>query len=246
MRHTIEAGEKPILDIFCDKYLFRIPAYQRPYAWTTEQTSELLDDLATACGEAGDVADASPYFLGSIVLIKDQQKPEADVVDGQQRLTTLTILLSVLRDLSDENIGRAIHAYICQAGNPVEGTADVSRLTPRARDAEFFRTTIQAEGATAALPDPRQLRDARERAVENAAFLRERLEACGDDWRRRLTSFIARRCYLVIVSASDQEAAFRIFSVLNSRGLDLTPADVLKAEIIGALPAHQQETYTAQ
>ena len=43
-RHTIEASEKPILDIFCDKYLFRIPSYQRPYAWTTEQTSELLVD----------------------------------------------------------------------------------------------------------------------------------------------------------------------------------------------------------
>ena len=86
-RHTIEAAEKPVLDLFCDKYLFRIPTYQRPYAWTTEQTSELLDDITTACGATGDVANQSPYFLGSVVLIKDPQKPDADVVDGQQRLT---------------------------------------------------------------------------------------------------------------------------------------------------------------
>jgi hypothetical protein len=58
--------------------------------------------------------------------------------------------------------------------------------------------------------------------------------------------YIAQRCYLVIVAASDQESAFRIFSVLNSRGLNLTPADVLKAEIIGALPADKQDSYTAQ
>jgi uncharacterized protein with ParB-like and HNH nuclease domain len=44
-RHTIEASEKPILEIFCDKYLFRIPSYQRPYAWTTEQTGALRSVL---------------------------------------------------------------------------------------------------------------------------------------------------------------------------------------------------------
>jgi hypothetical protein len=243
-RHTIEASEKPVLDIFCNKYLFRIPSYQRPYAWTTEQTSELLDDIAAACGDTDDVANASPYFLGSIVLIKDPQKPEADIVDGQQRLTTLTILLSVLRDLSEQNIGAAIHNFICQTGDPIIGTSDVFRLTTRERDADFFRDTIQTEAKTAELPDARQFRDARARMVENAAFLRDRLKDVSDDARRRLTMYIAQRCYLVIVAASDQESAFRIFSVLNSRGLDLSPADVLKAEIIGGLPANNQDPYT--
>jgi Protein of unknown function DUF262/Protein of unknown function (DUF1524) len=245
-RHTIEASEKAILDIFCDKYLFRIPSYQRPYAWTTEQTSELLDDITTACSESGEVANASPYFLGSIVLIKEPQKPEADVVDGQQRLTTLTILLSVLRDLAVVNIGAATHNYVCQTGDPIRGTSDVFRLTPRERDADFFRTTIQTEAATASLPDARQFRDARARMIENAAFLRGRLKDLSQDQRLRLTMYIAQRCYLVVVAASDQESAFRIFSVLNSRGLDLSPADVLKSEIIGALPTDKQDAYTAQ
>jgi hypothetical protein len=246
LRHTIEASEKPILDIFCDKYVFRLPSYQRPYAWTTEQTSELLDDIATACGEAGEVADAPPYFLGSIVLIKEPEKTEADIVDGQQRLITLTILLAVLRDLAVPKIAGAIHNYICQTGDPIKGTSDVFRLTPRQRDADFFRRTIQAEAATASLPDVRQFSDARARMIENAAFLRNHLKDLAEDRRRRLTMYIAQRCYLVIVAASDQESAFRIFSVLNSRGLNLTPADVLKAEIIGALPADKQDSYTAQ
>lgn len=243
-RHTIEATEKPILDIFCDKYLFRIPSYQRPYAWTTEQVSELFDDIKTACEGSSSVADLSPYFLGSIVLIKDPQRPEADVVDGQQRLTTMTILMSVLRDLSDAKIASAIHSYVCQTGDPIKGTSDVFRLTPRERDTDFFRATIQNEGATAHLPDARQFKDARARMVENAVFLRERLKTFSEEQRRRLTMFIAQRCFLVIVAASDQDSAFRIFSVMNSRGLDLSPADVLKAEIIGALPTDKQDAYT--
>lgn len=242
-RHTIEANEKPILDIFCDKYLFSIPSYQRPYAWTTDQASELLDDITTACGKTGDVANASPYFLGSIVLIKDPQSPEADVVDGQQRLTTITILLCVLRDLADAKIGQAIHNYICQTGDPIKETQDVFRLTPRERDAEFFRSMVQEMSQTANLPDSRQYTDARARMIENAAFFREKLKDVPDDQRRRLTMYIAQRCYLVLVAASDQQSAFRIFSVLNSRGLDLSPADILKAEIIGALPADKQDPF---
>ncbi|MBC6718685.1 DUF262 domain-containing protein [Aurantimonas sp. DM33-3] len=243
-RHTIEASEKPILDIFCDKYLFRIPSYQRPYAWETEQAAELLEDIRAACGHSGNVADASPYFLGSIVLIKNPQDPQSDVVDGQQRLTTLTILLAVLRDMADAKIGTAIHGYVCQSGDPIKGTADVFRLTTGKRHADFFLKTIQAEGATNALPDWRQFKDAPARMVENAAFLRGRLQEMSEDERRRLTMYLAQRCYLVVVAASDQESAFRIFSVMNSRGLDLSPADIFKAEIIGALLADLQDVYT--
>lgn len=150
----------------------------------------------------------------------------------------------MLRDLSGPKIGAAIHNYICQTGDPIRGTSDVFRLTPRERDADFFRTTIQTEAGTAALPEARQFRDARARMVENATFLRERLKYLSEERRLRLTMYIAQRCYLVIVAASDQEAAFRIFSVLNSRGLDLSPSDVLKAEIIGALPGDRQDDYT--
>ena len=80
--------------------------------------------------------------------------------------------------------------------------------------------------------------------IENARLLRERPEVLSNGQRRRLTMYLAQRCYLVVVAASDQESAFRIFSVLNSRGLDLSPADILKAEIIGALPEQQQDKYT--
>ena len=63
--------EQELKRIFSDDYLFEIPAYQRPYAWTTEQTAELLDDLLTAMGDEEEMDEVYPYFLGSIVLIKE-------------------------------------------------------------------------------------------------------------------------------------------------------------------------------
>ena len=241
--HTIEAAERPLQKILSDDYLFSIPSYQRPYAWTTEQAGELLGDVITAWGDEGQAKDQAPYFLGSIVLIKDPQKPEADVVDGQQRLTTLTILLCVLRDLSPTFATHA-HGFVCQAGNPLLGTKDRYRLRLRERDADFFEGTIQKQGATTNLPDPRASQDSQARIVENAKLFRDKLMVLTAEQRQAFAVYLVQRCYLVVVAASDQNTAFRIFSVLNSRGLDLSPADILKAEIIGAVPLQQREQYT--
>src|SRR5579859_5417443 len=96
---NIHGQEFPILKIFSDEFFFEVPLYQRPYAWTTEQAEELFDDLLTFAGDNTElIEDLNPYFLGSIVLIKGDA-PNAEVVDGQQRLTTLAILLSAIRAL---------------------------------------------------------------------------------------------------------------------------------------------------
>ena len=96
----IEAHERTIGSIFSDSYAFEVPPYQRPYAWEQEQTRALLDDLIDAMDNKE--VNGGVYFLGSIVLIKSPNDSQSKVVDGQQRLTTLTILLSVLRDLTSD------------------------------------------------------------------------------------------------------------------------------------------------
>ncbi len=98
MSKTLTAQEQSLAKIFSDDYVFHIPGYQRPYAWTTEQAGELIDDLLSFMQvSGGQIEDMPPYFLGSVVLIKNDVSPRADVVDGQQRLTTLTILLASIR-----------------------------------------------------------------------------------------------------------------------------------------------------
>ena len=235
MTQTLKAGELPIRKILSDDFAFTIPPYQRPYAWTTEQVGELLDDLLYAVNHDGD----SPYFLGSIVLIKRPDAPDAQVVDGQQRITTLTILLCVMREIAQGNDGDLFTPFILEEANALSGTQARYRLSLRDRDRNFFRKAVQESGRLADFleRDPVQLEsDMRRRIQINARFLRDRLASMEEKERRQLGQFVIQRCFLVVVSASDEASAYRIFAVMNDRGLDLSPTDILKAEIIGALP----------
>lgn len=247
MPETIEATELQLFDIFNDSFRFQIPDYQRPYAWTTEQTSELLDDLLYAMGQAENVRDASPYFLGSIVIIKNDGKTESYVVDGQQRLTTLTILFCVLRELAaNEDHRDDRHSYIRAVGRQSAGIPGHYRLTVRKRDNEFFQDNIQQIGRLSAFVENSRgnLTDSQKRMWENASYLWKSISKFDEKRRDALVHFLAQRCYLVVVSTSDQNSAYRIFSVLNDRGLDLSPTDILKADIIGVLGDTKQTPYT--
>lgn len=93
MSTKIKGAEYQLAKIFSSDFDYDIPSYQRPYAWTEEETDTLFEDLYDFyINEPSD----ENYFLGSIVLIKEDDKPHADVIDGQQRLTTLTILLAAI------------------------------------------------------------------------------------------------------------------------------------------------------
>lgn len=239
---TIKAEEKELKQIFSDDYFFEIPSYQRPYAWTTEQTGELLDDITVAVDEA-----LQEYFLGSIVLIKDVDKPLSQVVDGQQRLTTLTILLCVLRELSeDRDIQNDLEQFICEKGNKLKGTEDRFRLSLRERDRKFFESNVQGLGKLENFLDQDSvgLTDSQQRIHENADYLWNKLSEVDQESRDRVASFLSQRCYLVVVSASDQDSAYRVFSVMNDRGLDLSPTDILKADIIGEIEHGIRDEYT--
>lgn len=227
----IEAGEKRIADVFSDNYAFTIPPYQRPYAWEVQQANELIDDLVDAM-EPNSRSEGL-YFLGSIVLVKTPDSPEAKVVDGQQRLTTLTILFSVLRDLTDDlelKIGR--ETYVKQAANPDRNLPERLRLLLRQSDQSFFEDTVQRRDATANLPRLEGLEGSQARIVENALLYWKRLSPMTDAERGRLISFILNNCYLVVVEVPTDTAARRIFTVLNARGLDLTATDILKADLL--------------
>lgn len=189
MPETIKAAELPIVNIFNDAYRFSIPDYQRPYSWTTEQTGELLDDLLYAVGQSNDVTDSSPYFLGSVVIIKKDNSPHAAIVDGQQRLTTLTILLCALRDLAGAN-SSYIHEYIQTPERPFAGIKGHFRLTLRERDSKFFQDRIQTEDRMHDFIEtpPADLTDSQRRMFENADHLWKELAKIDDDRRNALTS----------------------------------------------------------
>lgn len=247
MSKMLTAGEQTIAKVFSDDYVFAIPGYQRPYAWTTEQATELLDDLRGAADGATDVAQLPPYFLGSIVLVKDEGSPDAEVVDGQQRLTTLTLLLAALRaSLAGKEAGDDLSALILQKGSVIAGTHDRYRLTLRERDNAFFRQYVQTAGGIDQLVklDGKLANDSQRNLRENARALLHGVSELNSAVRLRLAQFMATRCYLVMVCTPSLESAYRIFDVLNSRGLNLAATDILKAKIIGKIAEGKRDAYT--
>ena len=244
MTQVIKAGEQNLVAVFSDSYLFYIPLYQRPYAWTREQVDELLDDLVSA--QKRDLT--APYFLGSIVLIKDGDDPQSAVVDGQQRLTTLTMILCVLRELADLDTRQYLDTFIRQKGNPLIGTRDQFRLSLRKRDRQFFERHVQTNDNIRHLltMERATLTDIQLRITANLDWIMQTLSKLSDADRWSLASFIVRQCFLVVVTATDRDSAYRIFSVMNDRGLDLSPTDILKAEVIGSLDETEQSSYAAE
>ncbi len=242
MPAKITATEKNLVKVFSDDYFFEIPLYQRPYAWTNEHVEELLDDLIDAMRRDSE----APYFLGSIVIIKRDNNPKSEVVDGQQRLTTLTMLLCVLRDISkDDNLDD----FVRQAGNEFKGTEDRFRLNARQRDRSFFEERVQRMHSLDDFLqlDPVEFSDSQTHMFENVGYLNRELLKLDDRERRALATYVAQKCFIVVVSASDGDSARRIFSVMNNRGLDLSPTDVLKAVVLDNIADSQsQDEYASK
>ena len=245
MSNKITGKEYPLSKIFSADFEYHIPGYQRPYAWTEEETGILFDDIY----EFFQTEAIDNYFLGSIVLIKDENKPYADVIDGQQRLTTLSILFSVMANLfHTEAYRNNCKKYLQEEGNILEGIAAQPRIFLRDWDQDFFSKYIQDIQLDALVQiDPVTLdTEAKRHIQKNCTVLREKFSEVFNDENDLLkfTQFILTRCFLVVVSTPNQESAFRVFSVMNSRGLDLLPTDIIKSMTIGKLPKDEEQKYT--
>jgi hypothetical protein len=141
--------------------------------------------------------------------------------------------LSILRDLTSDAEKRIDRrSYIFQKANADRGTSQLFRLLLRNRDRSFFLKHIQQPDATNALPDLGILEGSQYQIVANARYLCDQLEPLDETRRDALVAFIVQRCYLVIVAVPTAEAARRIFTVLNARGLDLTPTDIPKTDLL--------------
>ncbi|SFG07289.1 protein of unknown function [Lachnospiraceae bacterium C7] len=243
----IAGHEYQLLKIFSSDFEYHIPAYQRPYAWTEEETGTLFDDLYSFY--VSEQEDEN-YFLGSIVLIKENIDRKADVIDGQQRLTTLTILFSVLANcLTDIDDKASCMEILQEKGNKLAGIASQPRLFLREWDQDFFNKYIQNVKLDELLKlDAANLdTEAKKHIQTNCRVLLNRFNDTfqgNENELLKFSNFLLNRCYLVAVSTPSQASAFRVFSVMNSRGLNLLPTDIIKSETIGKLPVELQQEYT--
>lgn len=244
-RGEIKSEKILVKDIF-SRMWFRIPEYQRPYVWGADEISELLDDLTFAMTEKPDFE----YFLGSFVFQSKSAQPaegqpfdENDLLDGQQRMTTLLLLFAVLRDLAEDPDAKDdCQKCIFQKSSKYKGIPERTRLVFAIRESvqEFIETYIKAGDGTGRSDDLALLggKDA-DVSVQNLAKavieIRKVLLADSAPSPEDLLQFLLNNVLLIYVSTEDLEDAFRLFMILNDRGIPLRNSDILKSMNLGAL-----------
>src|SRR5690606_21441762 len=161
--------------------------------------------------------------------------------------STLNILFSLLPDILIDDYANDIEQMVVQKGSRILGTQDTYRLHLRKRDDEFLKKYIQEKGMTHKLTTDTPFKTDSQKAIrDNAMYFMERLNEIDEEIVKTLPLVLATLCFIVVVSTPNFDSAFRIFTVLNDRGLDLLPSDIFKARVIGAIPENEQEFYTSK
>ncbi len=229
----IDGKPRTVRELFTSRK-YSIDYYQREYAWTQSNVIELLDDLSgrfldswDESHEREDTLTYRPYFLGPIVT--NNRGGTLFLVDGQQRLTTLTLLLIYLLHL--------------QKDRPEQEQVDVREFVASTRvgkwsfnlDVEDRTDTMQAllEGVTPTIPE----------GDESASNLWVRYQDIEQLFPQELkdpklpffVDWLLERVAVVEISTSDQEMALEIFETMNDRGLRLTTTDMLKSYLLAMI-----------
>ncbi|WP_296863636.1 DUF262 domain-containing HNH endonuclease family protein [Thermosyntropha sp.] len=242
----IEANKVIFQKIFSEDFWFVIPEYQRSYVWQSDNIFELVEDLYFAFKNKPE----SEYFLGSLVLkrVRNSSYPEYEVLDGQQRLTTFFIMMAILRDIiSDERAKNTIHKKIYQEEDRLENIPARMRITYKIRDnvENFINNFLIEKNGTTRLEEIKSYLDSDNVSLTNMAnailVLRELLiEKQQEVDLLDFIRFIFNNALFIYVSTDNTEDAFRMFTILNDRGIPLTNADILKSQNIGALTTEKE------
>lgn len=228
---SIAAEVQRIRDVFGPGTDIRVPPFQRAYAWEDAEVEILIQDLLDA------FRTRTVYFLGAIVVIRPRNRGPSDVVDGQQRLTTLTIMLAVMRDLAKTKEEEGlIHTMIGHEALNVFGANHRWRITLNPTDTPFFRRFVQERGATAedeavreSACDPGS--ESQQRLSAAIGHMRDYLSDMADEERTRFVMWLLDQVTVVRVRVTEFAVAQKVFSSLNHRGKPLSDHDILKSAL---------------
>ncbi|MDX2233968.1 MAG: DUF262 domain-containing HNH endonuclease family protein [Hyphomonadaceae bacterium] len=211
------------------EYYFVMPYLQRPYEWGEAEVADMAGDLLLA-SDGGYLN----YFLGHIVGVRNAQG-QIEIVDGQQRFITTTILFAYFRDrVSARNgaLAAALQDCVMKAGRV--------RVTPRPSDAAFLETWVQTPGRIDALtkdwgkeePPYQTVTDAQALMVQAARTILGKLDRLGHEAVDKLAWFVLERAVVDFIIADNRTLAAILYRGMNMRGKQLSPADLIKLEAI--------------
>lgn len=226
--------------------LLAIPDYQRSYSWQLDEVTELWDDVNKAMASG-----AVEYFLGSVVTTTTSSRRQ-QVIDGQQRLATVSLFYAAMRDIfqsrSDERANDVERDFL---GKKNMATRELEpRLTLNAEDNDVFQHLISgrlpaAKGANT--------QDSHRSMVRCYELLRSRLEGLiaglpAESWQAPLVAwhdYMLLNAKVIEVHVMNENRAFVIFETLNDRGLNLSTADLLKGHLFGTSAGRIEEAKAA-
>ncbi|HOG36801.1 MAG TPA: DUF262 domain-containing protein [Paludibacteraceae bacterium] len=233
----LNVDQKTIKELFENKKSdFLIPDYQRPYAWEENECQTLWDDIFVFAFPDNDYSKFDSkndeYFLGPIVTFLNERGKQ-EIIDGQQRLTTLMLLLRAFYakfgNMQDENSKTTrtnIEKCIWKTdefGNPNKNALKIDSEVASDNDKEEFLAILKTGDAT----------NKKSRYAINFAFFQKKIDeflVTYPSYFSYLPTRILNNCILLPIEAESQDTALRIFSTLNDRGLPLSDADIFKAQ----------------
>ncbi|MEW5965337.1 MAG: DUF262 domain-containing HNH endonuclease family protein [Pseudomonadota bacterium] len=228
-----------LAQLFSGAHRFRLPAFQRAFAWQTSHVGRLLDNIREA------MRRGRPYQLGVMTLVERDGSPDAAIIDGHQRIMALTILFAVLRDLEiDPSVKERLSALIIK---PPRGRLRTGELVlqPQPLLADFMAELVQRPGVT--LRDPvigeHELSETEHNILENRDYL---IAALADgqidlDERRQLSEFLLDECRLILRIMDDEVEAWRTLETEEATRVDFNACSRAKASILSALPLADRE-----
>lgn len=230
---------------------FVIPEYQRPYAWTDEQVETLFEDLWEFTATSGGTEREGSYFLGSVVAYENEDG-EQEIIDGQQRITSLFLLLRAIytklvatpvteRTPEANNFIGKIEPAIWRT-NKLTGTVDFKNILLTSRVVnnegnETLRSILETGNAD---------ENAKDNYSKNYRHFQGLFDKHSTENPLMVYQFIyalLNQAILLPITADTQDTALTIFSTLNDRGLPLSDADIFKAKIYNQLDAEAKKDF---
>jgi len=243
----LNIDQRTIGSLFSDKKSdFLIPDYQRPYAWGDKECQTLWDDIFTFAFPDNDYSkfnsDNDEYFLGPIVSFFNKDSKKLEIIDGQQRLTTLMLLLRAFYEkfgnMKDKNSIKTSE-YIAKClwktdefGEPDKSALKIDSDVATDNDKDEFLEILRSGKASRTGSNGKEELMKSNYAV-NYRFFQEKISLFLNEFPSYfsfLPTRILNNCILLPIEAESQDTALRIFSTLNDRGLPLSDADIFKAQ----------------
>jgi len=228
----LKAEEKSIITLFSgDKNQYIIPPYQRPYSWDEEQCGELFDDLFKAFEDE----EINNYFLGNIVIASSlEDKKRLEVIDGQQRLTTLTLLLKALLFFDDKN--KKLKNSIWELDDRTDEAKEqrLKTMVFEDKDSKFLKESLELS-----LDSDCKIKKQDNQFKKNICYFYKQLNT-KKEANKNLQLFADFLLYDVSILPIQtqgnnkdiaRENALKIFETINDRGLPLSDSDIFKAKL---------------